>query len=147
MLQVLDNLWKEHLGNMDHLRQGINLRAYAQKNPKQEYKRESFELFRLLLDNIKAEVVQVLFRIQIASKEEIAEAEERNRLQQENLKLQHASASALSDAPVDNAGSDEQQSGEASATPFVREGMKVGRNEPCPCGSGKKYKQCHGSLV
>ena len=147
MLQVLDNLWKEHLGNMDHLRQGINLRAYAQKNPKQEYKRESFELFRLLLDNIKAEVVQVLFRIQIASKEEIAEAEERNRLQQENLKLQHASASALSDRPVDGSESEAQQSGEASATPFVREGMKVGRNEPCPCGSGKKYKQCHGSLV
>ena len=147
MLQVLDNLWKEHLGNMDHLRQGINLRAYAQKNPKQEYKRESFELFRLLLDNIKAEVVQVLFRIQIASKEEIAEAEERNRLQQENLKLQHASASALSDRPVDGSESEAHQSGEASATPFVREGMKVGRNEPCPCGSGKKYKQCHGSLV
>ncbi len=143
MLQVLDNLWKEHLGNMDHLRQGINLRAYAQKNPKQEYKRESFELFKMLLDNIKSEVVRVLFRIQIASREEIEEAEARNRQQQEKLKLQHPSASALSEPVGDESVREDNQ----SAVPFVREGMKVGRNEPCPCGSGKKYKQCHGSLV
>ena len=141
MLQVLDNLWKEHLGNMDHLRQGINLRAYAQKNPKQEYKRESFELFRLLLDNIKDEVIRILFRVQIASREEIEEAEERNRLQQQNLQLQHPSASPPSGEETTDMAS------AASATPFVRDNQKVGRNEPCPCGSGKKYKQCHGSLV
>ncbi len=142
MLQVLDNLWKEHLAGMDYLRQGINLRAYAQKNPKQEFKRESFELFRVLLDNIKAEVVRVLFHIRIASKEEIDAMEEQRRQEQENLQLKHAEISALhgeeqpAASPVNNA-----------AAPFVREGEKVGRNDPCPCGSGKKYKQCHGRLV
>ncbi|HSC76474.1 MAG TPA: preprotein translocase subunit SecA, partial [Pseudomonadales bacterium] len=142
MLQVLDNLWKEHLASMDHLRQGINLRAYAQKNPKQEFQRESFELFKMLLDNIKSEVIRVLFHIRIASKEEIEAMEEQRRQEQENLQLKHAEVSALhgeaspDKEPVDNA-----------AAPFVREGEKIGRNDPCPCGSGKKYKQCHGRLV
>lgn len=143
MLQVLDNLWKDHLASMDHLRQGINLRAYAQKDPKQEFKRESFELFRMLLDNIKAEVVRVLFHVRIASREEIEEMEEQRRREQENLQLQHAQSSALQgeESAVDNA------SQKAAATPFVRSNEKVGRNDPCPCGSGKKYKQCHGSLA
>lgn len=142
MLQVLDNLWKEHLAGMDHLRQGINLRAYAQKNPKQEFKRESFELFRILLDNIKSEVVRTLFRIRIASPEEIAAMEEQRRREQESIKMKHAEISALHG---EQAGDD----GEAddAAAPFVREGQKIGRNDSCPCGSGKKYKQCHGRLV
>ena len=142
MLQVLDNLWKEHLASMDHLRQGINLRAYAQKNPKQEFKRESFDLFRVLLDNIKSEVVRTLFRVRIASPEEIEAMEEQRRREQESIKMRHAEISALhgeqaeSDSEADNA-----------AAPFVREGQKIGRNDACPCGSGKKYKQCHGRLV
>ncbi|HNN86080.1 MAG: preprotein translocase subunit SecA [Pseudomonadales bacterium] len=144
MLQVLDNLWKDHLASMDHLRQGINLRAYAQKDPKQEFKRESFELFRMLLDNIKAEVVRVLFHVRIASREEIEAMEEQRRREQENLQLQHAQSSALHGEVENNAGSDTQK---PTATPFVRGGEKVGRNEPCPCGSGKKYKQCHGRLA
>ena len=142
MLQVLDNLWKEHLAGMDYLRQGINLRAYAQKNPKQEFKRESFELFRVLLDNIKAEVVRVLFHIRIASKEEVDAMEAQRRQEQENLQLRHAEISALHGEEQPN----ESLSNNAAA-PFVREGEKVGRNDPCPCGSGKKYKQCHGRLV
>jgi preprotein translocase subunit SecA len=142
MLQVLDNLWKEHLASMDYLRQGINLRAYAQKNPKQEFKRESFELFRVLLDNIKAEVVRVLFHIRIASKEEVDAMEAQRRQEQENLQLRHAEISALHGEEQPN----ESLSNNAAA-PFVREGEKVGRNDPCPCGSGKKYKQCHGRLV
>ncbi|MCC7516983.1 MAG: preprotein translocase subunit SecA [Pseudomonadales bacterium] len=140
MLQVLDNLWKDHLASMDYLRQGINLRAYAQKNPKQEFKRESFELFRTLLDSIKAELVRVLFHVRIASREEMEALEEQRRREQENLRLQHADTPGM--------GSEEQGTDveKQAAAPFVR-GDKVGRNEPCPCGSGKKYKQCHGRLV
>jgi preprotein translocase subunit SecA len=145
MLQVLDNLWKDHLASMDYLRQGINLRAYAQKDPKQEFKRESFELFRMLLDNIKAEVVRVLFHVRIASREEIAAMEEQRRREQENLQLQHANASAMHEDSADEAKGDAVRKN--TATPFVRGGEKVGRNDPCPCGSGKKYKQCHGKLV
>lgn len=145
MLQVLDNLWKEHLANMDHLRQGINLRAYAQKNPKQEFKRESFELFRMLLDNIKSEIIRILFRIEIATREEIDAMEEQRRQQQEKIQLKHASVSALHEQ--DDEGDDAPEKTEKMAATYVREGEKVGRNEPCPCGSGKKYKQCHGRLV
>jgi preprotein translocase subunit SecA len=144
MLQVLDNLWKEHLASMDHLRQGINLRAYAQKNPKQEFKRESFELFRMLLDNIKSEIVRILFRIEIASREEIDAMEEQRRQQQEKIQLKHDSVSAMHDESSDE---EETVGREKLAATYVRDGDKVGRNEPCPCGSGKKYKQCHGRLV
>jgi preprotein translocase subunit SecA len=146
MLQVLDNLWKEHLASMDHLRQGINLRAYAQKNPKQEFKRESFELFRMLLDNIKGEVVRLLCHIRVASKEEIEAMEEQRRLEQENLQLKHAQVSALQDDET-LADPSRAQPADNGAEPYIREGNKVGRNDPCPCGSGKKYKQCHGRLV
>ena len=137
MLQVLDQRWKEHLATMDYLRAGIGLRAYAQKQPKQEYKRESFELFQELLENIKADVVRLLMRVEIESPEE-AELRERERRAQEEarLRFEHAQSSAL---PADEA--------PAEAAPpetFVRGERKVGRNEPCPCGSGKKYKQCHG---
>ena len=144
MLQVLDMLWKEHLSTMDHLRQGIHLRAYAQKNPKQEYKRESFELFQELLDNLKYEVVKFLCHVQVQGRDE-AELLERRRREaaaKERLAFQHAQASALGQEGAAQDGPEAP----ARSQPFIREGRKVGRNEPCPCGSGKKYKQCHGKL-
>lgn len=142
MLQVLDMLWKEHLANMDHLRQGIGLRAYGQKNPKQEYKRESFELFQGMLDSLKHEVVRVLARVEPVTKEEMdaMEAERVRAMEQQNMQLQHEAASAMGETEAAPAAED------PAAQPFVREGVKVGRNDPCPCGSGKKYKQCHGKL-
>ena len=145
MLQILDQRWKEHLATMDHLRQGIHLRAYAQKQPKQEYKRESFELFQDLLYNIKLDVVRMLSRIQIESPDEV-EAQERRRREAEakRMQFQHADASALdgSSETEDPAAQTEAEKVET----FVRTEKKVGRNEPCPCGSGKKYKQCHGKV-
>lgn len=141
MLQILDQRWKEHLSSMDQLRQGIHLRAYAQKQPKQEFKRESFELFQDLLQNIKFDVVRMLSRMQIENPEEI-EAQERLRRAEaaQKMNFQHSQASAGSDQDIP------QPKGAAKAETFVREERKVGRNEPCPCGSGKKYKQCHGQL-
>ena len=138
MLQVLDQQWREHLATMDQLRQGINLRSYAQKNPKQEYKRESFQLFIELLDRMKREVITMLSRVQVRSEEEVEALEEqRRRGLESDMEFQHDKASAMEDE--NNAPDGEHQ-------PFVREGKKVGRNEPCPCGSSKKYKQCHGRL-
>ncbi len=140
-LQVLDNQWRDHLALMDQLRQGIHLRGYAQKNPKQEYKRESFELFGEMLERIKHEVVSILCRVQVQSEDDVAAIEAQRRQQQHagEMEFQHAQANAMS--------GDEQEAEEATAAaPYVREGRKVGRNEPCPCGSGKKYKQCHGKL-
>ena len=136
-LHVLDSQWKDHLATMDQLRQGIHLRGYAQKNPKQEYKRESFELFAEMLERFKNEVISILSRIQIRSEEEIEAMEaQRRRVSEEKMQFQHDEAGVLA-----------QGSAEEDATqPFVREGRKVGRNEPCPCGSGKKYKHCHGKL-
>ncbi|MDO6592979.1 preprotein translocase subunit SecA [Neptuniibacter sp. 1_MG-2023] len=141
MLQVLDTLWKEHLQTMDHLRQGIHLRGYAQKNPKQEYKRESFHLFQELLDNIKRDVIRIICHVQVQQPEEIEAMEQLRREQAESLQMDftHDQSSAMSDD------SDAEAVDEQGET-FVREGRKVGRNEPCPCGSGKKYKQCHGKL-
>ena len=141
MLQILDQRWKEHLASMDQLRQGIHLRAYAQKQPKQEFKRESFELFQDLLQNIKFDVVRMLSRMQIENPEEI-EAQERLRRAEaaQKMNFQHSQTNATTDAGA-------VQPKEASkAETFVREERKVGRNEPCPCGSGKKYKQCCGQL-
>ncbi len=141
-LSVLDNGWKEHLASMDYLRQGIYLRGYAQVQPKQEFQRESFELFTQMLERIKYEVIQVLARIQIRSEEEVAamEAEQRRQAEGKTLEFQHAAAGAAGDdAEVDAADA-------APAAPVIREGPKVGRNDPCPCGSGKKYKHCHGRL-
>ena len=147
MLQVLDTLWKEHLATMDHLRQGIHLRAYAQKNPKQEYKRESFELFEQLLTNLKDEVVKFLSHVQIQRQDEAQQIERQRReaAEREQLAFQHAQASGLAQ-PAESAG--EPAAGEGGPVPqtFTRDQPKVGRNEPCPCGSGKKYKQCHGRL-
>ena len=138
MLQVLDHQWREHLATMDQLRQGINLRSYAQKNPKQEYKRESFQLFIDLLDRMKREVVTVLSRVQVRSDEEIEALEEQRRRELEgDMEFQHDEASSMDG---------DSHSNNEEHEPFVRDGRKVGRNEPCPCGSGKKYKQCHGKL-
>ena len=147
MLQVLDTLWKEHLSTMDHLRQGIHLRAYAQKNPKQEYKRESFELFEQLLNSLKEEVVKFLSHVQIQRQDEAQQIERQRREAAERSKLafQHAQSSALA-GPGTGEGESEGQEPEAAPQTFTREQPKVGRNEPCPCGSGKKYKQCHGKL-
>ena len=135
MLQVLDTQWKEHLAMMDQLRQGIHLRGYAQKNPKQEYKRESFEMFTEMLDRIKHEVITILSRVQVRSDEELEAIEAQRRQSSGEIEYQHEDASAMGTTET-----------EEEHTPFVREERKVGRNEPCPCGSGKKYKQCHGKL-
>jgi len=136
MLQSMDVHWREHLAALDHLRQGIHLRGYAQKNPKQEYKREAFELFSTMLDLIKREVTQVLMTVQVRSQEEVVPVEAAP--QAENIQYHHADYEEALE-PSGASGSEEQQ-------PFVRDGRKIGRNDPCPCGSGKKYKQCHGQL-
>ena len=155
MLTVLDKNWKEHLARMDYLRQGIHLRGYAQKQPKQEYKREAFELFGAMLDSIKREVTRHLLGVRVQSQEEV-EAAERKAAEEaaravRNVQYQHADfqpgvgdeaaeqippQGALATAPPPQ-----------NVEPFVRSTQKVGRNDPCPCGSGKKYKQCHGKLA
>ena len=145
MLNVLDKLWKEHLAAMDYLRQSIGLRGYAQKNPKQEYKREAFEMFSELLERIKYEVVSILSKVKIQSNEEVEELEEKDRPQVENVNYQHAEAGGIQ-AEGDEAQGAGAGEGEAVAQQPIRRERKVGRNEPCPCGSGKKYKQCHGKL-
>jgi preprotein translocase subunit SecA len=137
MLQSLDNHWREHLAALDHLRQGIHLRSYAQKNPKQEYKREAFELFEGLLNAVKSEVTKVTMLVQVKNEADV-EAVERP-VEVENVQYQHADYDEALANPVDA-----EQS--TNAQPIVREGVKVGRNDPCPCGSGKKFKQCHGVL-
>ena len=146
LLRVLDDLWKDHLSTMDHLRHGIHLRGYAQKNPKQEYKRESFALFQELLENIKRDAIRVLSHVQVRQNDP-AEEEERLRREAEALaarmQFQHAAAPALDDAPAAEAQADGDV---AVAQAPVRQEPKVGRNEPCPCGSGKKYKHCHGQI-
>jgi preprotein translocase subunit SecA len=137
MLQSVDTHWREHLAALDHLRQGIHLRGYAQKNPKQEYKREAFELFSTMLDTIKREVTQIVMTVQVKSEEDVQAVEAKQEL--ENVQYHHADFDeALEEA---NEGGEEQ-----AQQPFARAGQKVGRNDPCPCGSGKKYKQCHGKL-
>ena len=147
MLRQLDSHWKEHLAAMDHLRQGIGLRSYAQKNPKQEYKREAFEMFGAMLERIKYDTISVLARIRIQSEQELAELAEQRR-KAAALQYRHAQASALAQQPTAVAGA----GGAAPARPaavetFVRNARKVGRNELCPCGSGRKFKQCHGKLA
>ncbi|MGE0625289.1 MAG: preprotein translocase subunit SecA [Pseudomonadales bacterium] len=148
MLQILDQRWKEHLATMDHLRASIGLRAYAQKQPKQEYKRESFELFQELLANIKRDVVQLLSRVQIERPEAVEEAERKRREEAERrMRFSHAQSSALaSPEEAQQAAPRTAQEGNKVET-FVREEKKVGRNEPCPCGSGKKFKHCHGKAA
>ncbi len=139
MLQVLDQAWKEHLAAMDYLRQGIHLRGYAQKNPKQEYKREAFEMFTDLLERIKLDVIGILSKVQVKTESDV-EAVEEQRRSKAPMDFRHENASAMS---MDETA---QEDGSEEHAPFTREGRKVGRNEPCPCGSGKKFKQCHGKL-
>tara|TARA_B100000700_G_scaffold330550_1_gene457376 strand:- start:370 stop:3060 length:2691 start_codon:yes stop_codon:yes gene_type:complete len=136
MLDVLDRHWKENLVNMDHLRQGIGLRSFAAKNPKQEYKRESFDLFLQMLENIKRDVIVFLYRVSIRTEEDIELAEKRENQQKVNYR--HPSV-------PDSMNNNRQDEGSANK-PFVRGKPKIRRNEPCPCGSGKKYKQCHGRI-
>ncbi|WP_019304946.1 preprotein translocase subunit SecA [Xanthomonas oryzae] len=148
MLTVLDQGWKEHLAKMDYLRQGIYLRGYAQKQPKQEYKKEAFELFSEMLENVKREVINLLARVRIRSEEEVAELEEQERLHAQARLM----ASQFQHQDVGGYGTDEEaaqvQSGNAPVpvSQVTRDEPKVGRNDPCPCGSGKKYKHCHGQL-
>jgi preprotein translocase subunit SecA len=140
MLQTLDQHWRDHLANLDHLRQGIHLRGYAQKNPKQEYKRESFELFSDMLDRVKHDVVKIVLTVQVRTPEDVHAVEEAPAMT--NVRYQHADYdAALASEPEGGAGA------AVAAPPFVRAGAKVGRNDPCPCGSGRKYKQCHGRLA
>jgi preprotein translocase subunit SecA len=136
MLNVLDQQWKDHLANMDYLRQGIGLRGYAQKQPMQEYKRESFEMFTELLGNIKHEVIRILARVQVKAEEDV-EAVEAGRRKEAPMQFRHDEAGMP--PPPDS-------TPPAGSEPYIREGRKVGRNEPCPCGSGNKYKHCHGKL-
>jgi len=138
MLQSIDVHWREHLSSLDHLRQGIHLRGYAQKNPKQEYKREAFELFALMLEAIKREVTQVLMTVQVRSEEDVELAEAPSA--PGNVQYHHSDYDEALGQGADRQSTDEEHK------PFVREGQKIGRNDPCPCGSGKKYKQCHGKL-
>ncbi|WP_163832599.1 preprotein translocase subunit SecA [Spartinivicinus ruber] len=144
LLRVLDDKWKEHLATMDYLRQGIHLRGYAQKNPKQEYKRESFELFQQLLEDIKHETVKILSHVQVRQDDNTEEVErQRREALARQMEFQHAEAASMT-GETPSAEDTEQQTTNA---PFIRQERKVGRNEPCPCGSGKKYKQCHGKIV
>jgi len=142
-LQVLDSIWKDHLASMDHLRQGIGLRGYAQKDPKQEYKREAFEMFTSMLDRIKREITTLLARVQLREENEVAEMEANMQQQQQQQAMEF-------NHPAVDAGEPEPMAAEEAVqtkTPYVRQEKKVGRNEPCPCGSGKKYKQCHGKIA
>jgi preprotein translocase subunit SecA len=143
MLQSIDSHWREHLAALDHLRQGIHLRSYAQKNPKQEYKREAFQLFEGLLNTVKSEVTKVTMLVQVRPQEELEAFEQQQEVA--NVQYQHADFDEALANPVASF-SEEEQAQMASGEPIVRDGVKVGRNDPCPCGSGKKYKQCHGTL-
>ena len=146
MLQSVDTHWREHLAALDHLRQGIHLRGYAQKNPKQEYKREAFELFGQMLDLIKNEVVRIVMTVHIQSREEIEAAEQGlAHSHVENVHYQHADFDA--DAAPEDLLAPTASAESHKAQPLVHALPKVGRNDPCPCGSGKKYKQCHGKLA
>ena len=142
LLSTLDQHWREHLSALDHLRQGIHLRGYAQKNPKQEYKREAFDLFGALLETVKLEVTRTLMTVQIRTEEQVREAEREQAPAVENVQYQHAAYGEALASP------DQAEAPDAApkAEPFVRHMGKIGRNDPCPCGSGKKFKHCHGRL-
>jgi len=132
-LQILDAHWREHLAALDHLRQGIHLRGYAQKNPKQEYKREAFELFGSMLESVKLEVIKTLTAVEIRAQADVPKPDDSQHV--ENVRLQHGEEAPDADAA------------EKKPQPTVRHSQKIGRNDPCPCGSGRKYKHCHGKLA
>jgi preprotein translocase subunit SecA len=146
MLNVLDKLWKEHLAAMDYLRQSIGLRGYAQKNPKQEYKREAFEMFTELLEKMKYEVVSILSKVRIQSNEQVEQLEANENPQVENVNYQHADATGSGMQQPSAEGEADAAEKPAVAQPYQRAQKKIGRNDPCYCGSGKKFKQCHGKL-
>ncbi len=145
MLQVLDTSWKEHLAAMDYLRQGIHFRGYAQKDPKQEYKREAFEMFTSLLEHIKYEVIGILFKVQVREEEDVQAIDEQMQAPRE-MHFEHADAPALDNFDNNEPSVVSSEDKAISEQPFVRLSEKVGRNDPCTCGSGKKYKHCHGKL-
>jgi preprotein translocase subunit SecA len=150
MLQVLDGAWKEHLGAMDYLRQGIGLRGYAQKDPKQEYKKEAFEMFSTMLDRIKHDVIGVLSKVQVRAESDVRAVDQQRR-SRSRISYQHAEANAMGEQPEGEGEGKGKGKGKGEQhgdrqEPFTRDGRKIGRNEPCPCGSGKKFKQCHGKL-
>lgn len=136
ILQTMDNHWREHLAAMDHLRQGIHLRGYAQKDPKQEYKREAFSLFTMMLDSMRHEIIKLLSTVEIQTEEDVDAVEQQRREQNFNMEYVHDTSAMV----------EGHEAEQTDAKPFKREGKKVGRNEPCPCGSGKKFKSCHGQL-
>ncbi|MDY6993013.1 MAG: SEC-C metal-binding domain-containing protein, partial [Pseudomonadota bacterium] len=142
MLQVLDTHWKEHLAAMDYLRQGIHLRGYAHKNPKHEFKREAFEMFRNMLEQVKRDVITYVSKVVIRAEADVEAVEAQRRQKLTDMQFKHAPVEGLS--PTE--GASEPPAEEPPKHPFVRQGRKIGRNEPCPCGSGKKYKHCHGRL-
>jgi preprotein translocase subunit SecA len=147
LLQSIDTHWREHLASLDYLRQGIHLRGYAQKNPKQEYKREAFELFRTLLDTIKNEVTRVLMTVRIQTQEQIeqaTEAFEEKGQHLENVHYEHEGDTALAEQETEQAIA---QASRVKMLPIEEVLPKAGRNDPCPCGSGKKFKHCHGQLA
>jgi preprotein translocase subunit SecA len=147
MLQILDAHWREHLAALDHLRQGIHLRGYAQKNPKQEYKREAFELFGAMVEAVKLEVIKTLTAVEIRTQEDIKPDDQQH---VENIQPQHASTMGVEDESSYGGDGDvalAEAATKKKAQPLVRHTQKVGRNDPCPCGSGKKYKHCHGKLT
>jgi preprotein translocase subunit SecA len=160
MLQILDTLWREHLAAMDYLRLGIHLRGYAQRDPKQEYKREAFGMFNDMLARYKHDVISLLARVRIQTEAEVRELEEQRRRPRE-MHFQHDAAPGAAPDAAEAAPPPESATAAAGAAPrrleqapppmrpatVTREAPKVGRNDPCPCGSGKKYKQCHGALV
>ncbi len=144
LLQGFDSNWRDHLSALDYLRQGIHLRGYAQKQPKQEYKREAFELFRQLIDHVKNEVTKILMTVQVQSPEQLDQAAQDMEARGESIaNVTYTAPTATGEAEVVAAG---QMAG-GDATAALPEGMRVGRNDPCPCGSGKKFKQCHGKLA
>jgi preprotein translocase subunit SecA len=148
MLQVLDEHWKEHLSNMDHLRQGIGLRGYAQKDPKQEYKREAFTLFEDMLDVVKYEVVGMLSKVQLRSEEEVAEMEAQRKQQEMEFNHPQLNTESAAETAVQNAQAATPTARPAPAAKKAQPSVpKIGRNDTCPCGSGKKYKKCHGALA
>jgi preprotein translocase subunit SecA len=152
MLQQLDIHWKEHLAALDYLRQGIHLRGYAQKNPKQEYKREAFEMFGDMLDQVKQQVISILSIARLRGAADVAAVEQQRR-GTERMQFRHAVAPSAMAAPAPALAAAGGSAGQGAApqapepvAPYVRSERKVGRNEPCPCGSGKKFKHCHGRL-
>jgi len=140
MLQILDSLWKDHLAAMDYLRQSVNLRGYAQKNPKQEYKRESFEMFQVLIERVHYDSISLFMRMELQGLENMAQQAEAQQAS-EDMSFNHPEAQSAVQ------GGQSAQGESQAAKPFQRNQPKVGRNQPCPCGSGKKFKQCHGKLA